>query len=247
MRPLRLVLPLAVLAVLVVIVGCESSSRSSRSRSGSWDSQLGAVPVERKVAPVALLGEVRLRQDMIRPGTVGRRYKRPMNVRYITIHSTQNYTGDAYNHALALKRGALRAQKRRGGNRIGFLTWHFTVQDNVAIQHLPTNEQGEHADFDGPGNNYSIGIEMCEHRGNNLAQTIDRTAKLTAYLMYEHGLSIDRVVPHYHWPRRGLNPPNKNCPHFLLENGRPGATWRWFKARVQAHYNRIVPGPVPRI
>jgi N-acetylmuramoyl-L-alanine amidase len=248
MPHLRLVLPLALLAVLVVIVGCESSSSSgSRSRVGGWESQLGAVPVDRKVAPVALLGEVRLRQDMIRPGTYGRRYKRPMNVRYITIHSTQNYTGNAYNHALALKRGALRAQKRRGGNRIGFLTWHFTVQDDVAIQHLPTNEQGEHADFDGPGNNYSIGIEMCEHRGNNLAQTIDRTAKLTAYLMHEHGLSIDRVVPHYHWPRRGQNPPNKNCPHFLLENGRPGATWRWFKARVQAHHSRLVAGPTPRI
>lgn len=247
MRPLRLVLPLAVLAVLVVIVGCESSSSGPSPRGRSWQAQLGAVPVDRKVQPVALLGEVRLRQDMIRPGTVGRRYKRPMNVRYITIHSTQNYTGNAYNHALALKRGALRAHKRPGGNRIGFLTWHFTVQDDVAIQHLPTNEQGEHADFDGPGNNYSIGIEMCEHRGNNLAETIDRTAKLTAYLMYEHGLTIDRVVPHYHWPRRGVNPPNKDCPHFLLDNGRPGPTWKWFKSRVQAHYDRIVAGPAPRI
>lgn len=170
-----------------------------------------------------------------------------MNVQYITIHSTQNYTGDAYNHALALKRGALRAHKRPGGNRIGFLTWHFTVQEDVAIQHLPTNEQGEHADFDGPGNNYSIGIEMCEHRGNDIARTIDRTAKLTAFLMWEHGLGIDRVVPHYHWPRRGASPPNKNCPHFLLDNGRPGPTWRWFLARVKAHYDRLVPGPTPRI
>ena len=245
MRPLRLLLPLALLAVLVVIVGCGTSSTSSRG--GAWQSRLGPVPVDRKVVPVALLGEVRLQQDMIRLGTYGRRYKRPMNVRYITIHSTQNYTGNAYNHALALKRGALRAHKRKGGNRIGFLTWHFTVQDNVAIQHLPTNEQGEHADFDGPGNNYSIGIEMCEHRGNNLAETIDRTAKLTAFLMYEHGLSIDRVKAHYHWPRRGLNPPNKNCPHFLLDNGRPGPTWRWFLMRVQAHYSRLVPGPTPRI
>ena len=58
---------------------------------------------------------------------------------------------------LALKRGALRATKRKGGNRIGFLTWHFTVQDDIAIQHLPCREQGEHADFDGVGNNYKIG------------------------------------------------------------------------------------------
>lgn len=245
MRHLRLILPLALLVLLAVIVGCSSSKTSARS--GSWESRLGPVPVEHKVIPVNLLGEVRLRQDMIPRGTYGRRYHRPMNVRYITIHSTQNYTGNAYNHALALKRGALRAQKRKGGNRIGFLTWHFTVQDDLAIQHIPTNEQGEHADFDGPGNNYSIGIEMCEHRGNDLARTIDRTAKLTAYLLWEHGLGVDRVVPHYHWPRRGLNPPNKNCPHFLLDNGRPGPTWRWFIARVKAHHERLVPGPTPRI
>ncbi|MFZ4768092.1 MAG: N-acetylmuramoyl-L-alanine amidase family protein [Roseimicrobium sp.] len=194
-----------------------------------------------------MLSEVNLKQDMIPKGRVGRRFFRPMNVRYITIHSTQNYTGNAYNHALALKRGALRATRRKGGNRIGFLTWHFTVQDNLAIQHLPTNEQGEHADFDGPGNNHSIGIEMCEHRGNDIARTIDKTARLTAFLMWEHNIPISNVVPHYHWPRRGVNPPNKDCPHFLLDNGRPGATWRWFLGRVQAHYARLVPGPMPRL
>jgi len=37
---------------------------------------------------------------------------------------------------------------------------------------------------------------------------------------------------------------HKDCPHFLLNNGKPGATWRWFQSRVQAHYSRIVPGPM---
>ena len=146
-------------------------------------------------------------------------------------------------HALALKRGALRATKRKGGNRIGFLTWHFTVQDDVAIQHLPCTEQGEHADFDGVGNNYSIGIEMCEHQGNDLGQTIDRTARLAAYLMRAYNIPLSNVVPHYHWPRVGTSPLHKDCPHFLLENGRPGQTWRWFQGRVQFHYNRMLAGP----
>ncbi|TLD71439.1 N-acetylmuramoyl-L-alanine amidase [Phragmitibacter flavus] len=245
MRHLRILLPLFSLAVLLVLIGC--GTPAAGTRAFSWESRLGPVPVERKTTPVGMLREVNLKQDMIRKGTVGRRVFRPMRPRYITIHSTQNYTGDAYNHALALKRGALRATKRRGGNRIGYLTWHFTTQSNVAIQHIPTNEQGEHADFDGPGNNYSIGIEMCEHRGNDLALTIDKTAKLTAFLMYEHQIPLSNVVGHYHWPRRGLNPPNKNCPHFLLDNGRPGPKWRWFLSRVKAHYERLVPGPVPRI
>ena len=197
----------------------------------------------RPCSPEQLLQEVNLRKDLIPAGRVGRTWFRPMKPRYITIHSTQNYSGNAYNHALALKRGALRATRRKGGNRIGYLTWHFTVQDDVAIQHLPCREQGEHADFDGPGNNYSIGIEMCEHRGNDLALTLDKTARLTAYLAYVYKIPLGNVVPHYHWPRNGLNPPNKNCPHFLMENGRPGPRWRWFLALAAQPHQRGQGGP----
>ena len=186
-----------------------------------------------------MMRDVRLRVDMVPKGTHGRRVVRPMKPRFITIHSTQNWTADASRHSLALKRGALRAPKRRGGNRIGYLIWHFTVDDKVAIQHLPTSEQGEHADFDGPGNRYSIGIEMCEHRGSSRAATVERTAKLAAVLMKKHGIPVKNVVPHYHWPRRGASPPNKNCPHFLLDNGRPGAKWRTFQGRVNYYYRRL--------
>lgn len=245
LRPLKHSLSLLCLGTVACFIA--SCGSTGGGHGGTWQSKLGPVPVDRKLPPEAMLKEVNLKQDMIKKGTVGRRYFRPMNVTYITIHATENPTGNAYAHALALKRGALRAHKRPGGNRIGFLTWHFTVQDDVAVQHLPTNEQGEHADFDGPGNNHSVAIEMCEHRGNDLALTIDKTAKLTAFLMYEHNVSLSHVVPHYHWPRRGVSPPNKDCPHFLLDNGRPGATWQWFLNRVQAHYSRLVPGPVPRI
>lgn len=190
------------------------------------------------ISASGLAREINLKVDMVPRGTHGRRVVRPMTPRYITIHSTQNYSADASRHSLALKRGALRSPKRKGGNRIGYLIWHFTVDDRVAIQHMPVNEQGEHADFDGPGNRLSIGIEMCEHRGSNRSATIERTAKLTAKLMHDQGIPLSRVVPHYHWPRRGKNPPNKNCPHFLLDNGRPGAKWRWFLGRVDYHYKR---------
>jgi len=156
-----------------------------------------------------------------------------MNARYITIHSTQNYTGDAYAHAKALSRGALK------GGTYGYLCWHFTVQDSVAIQHMPTNERGEHADFTGPGNTYSIGIEMAEHKGNNMPRTLDKTAQLAASLMYYHDIPIQNVVPHYHWPRYQYKTPHKACPHFLMDNGRPGPTWRWFRSRVDAHYQRM--------
>ena len=170
-----------------------------------------------------------------------------MYPRYITIHATENKTGDAFDHARALKAGALRAHKRPGGNRIGFLTWHFTVQQNIAIQHLPTREQGEHADFDGVGNNYSVGIEMCEHYGNSIPQTLERTAKLAAFLMKQYDIPLNHVVPHWYWPRYGTSPLHKNCPHYLMENGRPGRRWAWFLGRVRANFERISSGSVPRV
>ena len=132
--------------------------------------------------------QVNLKQGMVKKGTHGRRVVRPMRPRYITIHSTQNYTAGADRHALALQRGALRSPKTKTGNRIGYLIWHFTVEDKQAIQHMPTTEQGEHADFNGPGNRLSIGIEMCENRGNSVPATIDRTAKLTAVLMKKYDI-----------------------------------------------------------
>ena len=187
----------------------------------------------------SMMRQVNLKVDMVRKGTQGRRVVRPMSPRYITIHSTQNYTAGAAQHSLALKNGALRSAKTRHGNRIGFLIWHFTVDERMAIQHMPTNEQGEHADFDGPGNRLSIGIEMCENRGASLSATVERTARLTAVLMKRNGIPLRNVVPHYHWPRHGKHPPNKNCPHFLMENGRPGAKWQRFLGRVNYYYRQL--------
>lgn len=205
-----------------------SPQRQPVSRSGSSGSNYAK-----------LLREVNLRSDMVRPGTHGRKVVRPMRPRYITIHATENYSADAAQHSLALKNGALRSPKTKHGNRIGYLIWHFTTDSHEAIQHMPTNEQGEHADFHGPGNRYSIGIEMCENRDGNLSATVDRTAKLAAILMKRHNIPLSNVVPHYHWPRRGKHPANKPCPHFLMENGKPGRKWRAFQGRVNYYYRSL--------
>lgn len=188
-----------------------------------------------------LLRQVNLKRDYIPYGRHARKYRRHMDPRFITIHSTQNYSAsaNAWQHSKALKNGKLRARKRRGGNRTGYLVWHYTIDESRAVQHLPDNEQGEHADFDGPGNNFSLGLEMCENRGNSRSATVDRTAKLAAYLMKRHGIPIGNVVPHYHWPRAGVSKPNKNCPHFLLDNGRPGRKWRGFQDKVLGYYKMI--------
>ena len=247
---------LTLIGLLLVTVGSCSGPEPSdyaydRLKHGKFYSNRKPQPVQafpvstrpsRSLPPTSLgafVPSINIRSGFIPAGRYGRSRTRRMNPRYITIHSTQNWSAgaDAWQHAKALRRGALRTSSRK--NRTGYLCWHFSVDESVAVQHLPTTEQGVHADFDGPGNKLSIGIEMCENRGNSRVATVERTARLTAYLMHKHRIPLNRVVPHYHWPRWGKKPPNKNCPHFLLENGRPGAKWRRFLNQVNRHYRRM--------
>ncbi len=223
----------------------------SQGRAGTWNSEYGrdqtsvgystasvnrASGIRREEggnqvseSPSAVYRQVNVRRDYLSYGARGRSRK-SMSPRYITIHSTQNWSrgADANRHALALKRGAL-----------GRISWHYTTDDQRAVQHLPTTEQGNHADHDGPGNRYSIGIEMCEHPGNSRSATLERTAKLAAWLCVKHDLPASRVVPHYKWPRHGKRPANKNCPHFLLDNGRPGSKWANFVKVVDVYRRRM--------
>ena len=170
------------------------------------------------------------------PGKCGRPLHRPMRPTFITIHSTDNTSrsADALNHALAMNKGL-----RGRHNRTGFLTWHFTVDDHSIYQTLPTNETGEHADYEGQGNRSSIGIEMCVNRGNDLGSTVDRTAQLTARLMRQYDIPLDHVVPHMHWRmiryRDGRDLGFKKCPRILLDGGRLGPKWSAFIAKVSSY------------
>ena len=243
--PIYLSLVAAMIAAIsAVIVSCGSNSYTPSEVIYPYQAPvLAETPVLRKPAlsPSQLKRKANIRRDLIPSGRHARRYKRPMKPRYITIHSTQNYSpsADAWQHSKALKNGKLRAYKHRNGNRIGYLVWHYSIDQSRVVQHLPDNEQGEHADFNGPGNNYSLGLEMCENRGNSRALTMERTAQLAAYLMHKHNIPLRNIVPHYHWPRYGLNKPHKNCPHYLMDNGRPGRKWRAFQNKINGYYQLI--------
>ncbi|MDB4353690.1 N-acetylmuramoyl-L-alanine amidase [Akkermansiaceae bacterium] len=215
-----------------------ATAPATASRGSSYQPLPPTPPVTRQASrgpsksASSLYREVGVKKDYLSYSARGRSRK-AMTPKYITIHSTQNWSrgADANRHSLALKRGAL-----------GRLSWHYTVDEDRAVQHLPTNEQGNHADYNGPGNRYSVGIEMCENQGNSRSQTLERSAKLAAWLMYRHDLPVSRVVPHYKWPRKGKRPENKNCPHFLLDNGRPGKKWRDFQAKVAGYHRQITGG-----
>jgi N-acetylmuramoyl-L-alanine amidase len=178
---------------------------------------------------------INLRQMIVPPGRFGRHIEFPLRATYITIHSTDNRNATALQHARGMQRGAFRGRTK--WNRTGYMTWHFTVDDREAIQSLPLDIQGEHADHEGPGNRTSIGIEICEFRDpRRQAAAIDRAARLTAWLMHEKGIPLDHVVPHYHWPQKHFHNNQKNCPRILLEHGRPGPRWEAFLRRVRSYY-----------
>ena len=154
-----------------------------------------------------------------------------MEPTYITVHSTQNYSSsaDAAAHANLLKRGGLRG-----------LAWHFSVDEGSIYQSLPVDEQGRHSDYAGKGDQMSIGIEMCENKGSSREDTLHRTTRLIAWLMHTYDIPLSNVVPHYHWrmirPRDNRDIGHKNCPHFLMDDGKPGEKWQAFLDQINATY-----------
>jgi len=171
---------------------------------------------------------VQIIQDFIPPGRRNRPgYK--LEPRYITVHDTANTSAgaDAKAHANYVKSAAAAAI---------LASWHFTVDDKAIYQHLPLNENGWHAGdgASGTGNRQSIGIEICENRDGNRAAAEANAAWLTAKLLKDYGLGLDRVKQHYDWS-------GKNCPRVL--RGRKDG-WKNFLAAVEAH---LKPATLPKI
>lgn len=142
---------------------------------------------------------MQIRQDFIpasnrnRPGT-------RIIPTHLTIHETANRSrgADALTHARYVK--GEDAQNRQ-------VSWHYTVDDQYIIQHLPNHELGWHAGSE--GNRQSLGIELCVNSDGDFEQTTRNAQWLVARLMRELSIPIDRVVTHQHWT-------GKNCPAILL-------------------------------
>ena len=137
---------------------------------------------------------------------------------YITIHDTGNTDrgADALAHSAYLKATSEK------------VSWHFTVDDTVAVNHLPTNETAYHAGDgkNGTGNTKSIGIEICINADGDIEKATDNAAWLTAKLLIEHKLTIEKVVQHNRWS-------GKDCPQ-NLRNGVP-YSWEVFLSKVEAY------------
>jgi len=108
--------------MLVAVVATTLTSCSSKSKPSSKYptytqpvsfNQPGLEAGKAAMTSSQLLGQVNVKRDLIPSGRHARKYKRRMTPRYITIHSTQNYSrgADAWRHSAALKNGKLRAYK----------------------------------------------------------------------------------------------------------------------------------------
>ena len=184
-----------------------------------------------------------LRSALLAPGQHGRLVNRTMRPAYITIHSTENPGGTAEMHAHYLLSSGKRSKNNPRFGRSGWVTWHYTVDDHEVAQHLLPTEQGDHADYGGPGDTSSIGIEICEFRDpQRQAAALDRGARLAAALADQFGIPQSHIVPHKHWPRWDYGAAGKPCPRILLERDphspggwRLGEKWDRFVALV-GHY-----------
>lgn len=182
-----------------------------------------------------------VRMALLPPNVHGRLVKRTMNPRYITIHATENPNATADRHALYLSNKGKKSGNKRFG-RSGWVTWHFTVDDREAVEHLLPTEQGDHADYGGPGDKYSIAIEICEFSDRSRqAAAIDRAARLAAALADKYNIPTRNIVPHQHWPRWDFRY-GKPCPKILLERDRNarggwylGPKWKRFIAQVERY------------
>jgi N-acetylmuramoyl-L-alanine amidase CwlA len=150
-------------------------------------------------------------KEFIAPG----RPNRPgtnINVKSITIHNTSNSGRGA--NAKAHSRFVRETGFYMLNERKNWVSWHFTVDDATAIQHLPINEKAFHA---GAANGSSIGIEICMHQGIDQQAADERAAQLVATLLRDLELSADSVRTHESWT-------GKKCPTLL----RGSAPWAAF-------------------
>ena len=137
-------------------------------------------------------------------------------VDFITIHGTGNYnpTATANSHAKYQCNGS-------GGTQT---SWHYTVDKSEIWQSFCDDQECWHAGSS-TGNATSIGIEIAVNDRAGFSTACENTAWLTAELLKNHNLTIDKVVQHNYWS-------GKNCPA-ELRSGAWGVTWEDFLGMVQ--------------
>ncbi len=139
-------------------------------------------------------------------------------VYWIVVHETANTNpgGGALSHANYLWNAA------QAGTVLN-TSWHFTMDDKLVYQHIPTDEIAYHAGdgsvlpggsttYFGGGNRNGIGIETSVAQDGDNYRVWQRTAKLSAQLMKQYNLPLTQLA--YHQDFSG-----KICPQSMIRGG----------------------------
>lgn len=130
---------------------------------------------------------------------------------------------------------------------IEYKSWHFTVDDDSIVQHLPLTEHGFHAgDGSGPGNLQTIAVEVAENGDYAKAEynAIILMAHLNIWLK-ANGKGY-KSFKHQDWS-------GKWCPRRILGDPKRPETNRWseYVSRVNAEIARVTnlkqPGVLYRV
>lgn len=145
--------------------------------------------------------------------------KRQEQATYIVIHDTSNYSvgSNAAAHVKYFNTTTRKASADFLIDEVGiyqindykrYFTWHC----------------GDGKGRYGIRNGNSVGLEICVNRDGNYQSSLNNTIILTAYLMQELGISIDRVVRHYDASR-------KLCPSSMVADN--WSKWLKFKEALK--------------
>lgn len=148
--------------------------------------------------------------------TIPESSKRPIThrkIKYIVIHNTANPLSTARNERDYLT----------NITNTSNTSWHIVVDDQEIIEAIPPYEIANHAGT-GEGNEYGIGIEICESGDYQKAE--ENAIKLTAYLMKYYKIPLSRVTTHQHFS-------GKPCPRLIIEH------WDEFLDKVKESYQIV--------
>ena len=146
----------------------------------------------------------------------------------ICIHDTDNASrgADAQAHANLQSNGNSRAA-----------SWHWTVDDKVAIQSYRHNDRCWHSGTS-KGNGDAIAVEVCVNSDGDYAKAIANAAELVAKLLKDEKLTLDDVTTHNAYS-------GADCPR-QLRNKREGISWDDFVGMVAEAFDGSKPSkPTP--
>lgn len=197
-----------------------------------------SVPADKMVrfegASVDVPLDVPFRKVIIPAGQTNQRPGIHMTAEIYVQHETGNpgAGANAAMHAHYLQTGA-------EGQQLGY---HFTVDENEAIQMIPVNEVTWHGG-DGPGQcNYTgIACELCvEDNNGHKAQARANAEKLAAAVML--ACNLTRLIQHSECCAAIGNPSgcHSNCPQYIRQDG----YWPTFTRNVQSLMAGTTPAPI---